>query len=176
METALLILGLILYAAACVGGLALLIVGLPGLWVIVVSSGVFAIATDGGAVPWAVVIVYVALAAGSEIFDVMVGAWGAKKYGGSKWAMAGAIIGGVGGAILLAGIPPVIGSIIGAFGGAFAGAFGLEYAINRDFRQARSSGTGAFLGRVAAVVVKAGLAVAMMVTSFVFIIKLIAGS
>ena len=169
MDTFWIVLGSILYFLVCIGGLALLIVSLPGLWVIVGASALFAWAT-GGMIPWTAVLVYAVLALGSEVFDAVVGAWGTKKYGGSNWAMAGAIVGGIGGAILMSGIPPVLGSIIGAFGGAFLGAFGAEYAINRDFRQARKSGKGAFLGRLAAVVVKAGLAVAMIISSFVLII------
>jgi len=160
----------ILYFIVCIGGVGLLILGLPGSWVIVGASAVFAWVGHGATIPWAAVIVYTLLSAGAEIFEVAVGAWGTKKYGGSRWAMLGAIIGGIAGAILLGGLFPLIGGIIGAFGGAFAGAFALEYAVNKDFRQAKSSGKGAFLGRLAAVVVKASLAVSMMITSFVLLI------
>ncbi len=157
-----LVLGAIVYFAVCIGGLLLLVIGLPGLWLIVVSSAVFAWATGGAAIPWAAVIVYGLLSAGAEIFEAAAGAWGTKKYGGSRWAMAGAILGGIVGAIFF--------SIIGAFAGAFLGAFAFEYASNQDFRQATSSGKGAFLARLVAVVVKASLAVSMMISSFVFIV------
>jgi len=170
MYTFYLIAGSVLYFIICIGGLALLILGLPGLWVIVGASAVFAWVTHGAAIPWVAVIVYALLCVGAEIFEAVVGAWGTKKYGGSRWAMAGAIFGGIAGAILLGGIFPVIGGIVGAFGGAFGGAFALEYAVNKDFRQAKSSGKGAFLGRLAAVVAKASLAVSMMITSFVLLI------
>ena len=170
MDTVWLVLGAILYFVICSSGLGMLIIGLPGTWLIVAASAVFALATDGAAIPWLAVILYALLSAAAEVFEALVGAWGAKKFGGSKWAMIGAIAGGILGAILFTAIVPVIGTLIGAFGGAFLGAFGLEYAVNRDFRQARSSGTGAFLGRIAAVVVKAGLAVAMIISSFVLLI------
>jgi len=159
-----------IYFLVCLGGLALLIMGLPGTWLIVAAAAVFAWVSGGSAIPWAAVVVFILLSAGAEVFEAFVGAWGARKYGGSRYAMVGAIIGGIAGAVLLAGFPPVIGSVIGAFGGSFAGAFLLEYAVNRDFRKARSTGRGAMYGRIIAVVTKAGLAVAMIVSSFVLII------
>jgi len=160
----------IIYFLVCFGGLALLIVNMPGTWLIVAAALVFALISGGSAIPWLAVVVFAILSGAAEVFEAWVGAWGAKKYGGSRWAMAGAVIGGIACAILLAGFPPVIGSIIGAFGGSFAGAFLLEYAANRDFRKARSTGKGAFYARIVAVVTKVGLAVAMIVSSFVLIV------
>lgn len=84
--------------------------------------------------------------------------------------MLGAVIGGIIGAGFLSGILPVVGTIIGAFVGAFAGAFIIEYLSNRDFRQARRSGEGAFMGKLVAVVVKGGLAVAMIISAFALIV------
>lgn len=160
----------IIYFLVCLGGLVLLIVGLPGTWLIVVAAAVFAWISGGSAIPWSAVVIFILLSAGAEVFEAVVGAWGARKYGGSRWAMAGAVVGGIAGAILLAGFPPVIGSIIGAFAGSFGGAFLLEYAANRDFRKARSTGKGAFYARIVAVVTKVALAIAMIVSSFVLII------
>ncbi len=170
METFWLVFASIIYFLVCLGGLALLIVGLPGTWLIVAAALVFALISGGSAIPWLAVIIFGILSAAAEVFEAWVGAWGAKKYGGSRWAMAGAVIGGIAGAILLAGFPPVLGSIIGAFAGSFGGAFLLEYAANRDFRGARSTGKGAFYARIIAVVAKVALAIAMIVSSFVLII------
>lgn len=170
MHIFLMVLGTALFLAVCIGGLGLLIVGLPGTWLIVAATAVFAFATHGVSIPYWGVGVFFALAAGAEIFEVFVGAYGAKKYGGSKWAMVGAVVGGIGGVLLLSPILPVIGTIIGAFGGAFAGAFGLEYAVNRDIRQAKASGFGALLGRLAAVAAKAGLSVAIIISAMLLII------
>lgn len=169
MSTLLFVLGTILYFLVCVGGLGLLIAGLPGTWLIVAASAVYAWQTHGE-IPWVAVVIFIILSLLAEVFEAVVGAWGAKKYGGTRWGMLGAITGGIAGAIILSGLLPVIGTIMGAFLGAFAGAFVLEYFSNRDFRQARRSGTGAFFGKLIAVVVKGGLAVAMIISAFALIV------
>jgi uncharacterized protein len=168
MATALFVLGTILYFLVCIGSLALLVAGLPGLWVIVVSTGVYAWASHGE-LSWLTVAVFAVMALVAEVFEAIVGAWGTKKYGGSKWGMLGAIIGGLAGSIGLS-VLPVVGTLIGAFLGAFVGAFALEYIQDQDFRRARRSGTGAFMGKLVAVVLKGGLGVAMVISAFALIL------
>ncbi len=84
--------------------------------------------------------------------------------------MLGALVGGITGALLLSPLLPIAGSLLGAFLGAFGGAFALEYLTDRDLYRAGRAGKGAFFGRVAAVVVKGGFAVAMIISSFVLIV------
>src|SRR5512146_3045947 len=72
-----------------------------------------------------------------------------KRYGGSRRAGWGAVIGGMIGAFM--GVPvPVIGSIVGAFVGAFIGAFAFEYSRGTGHGTATRVAWGAFLGRVTA--------------------------
>lgn len=168
MSTFLLVLGTIFYFLACIVGVLLLVIGLPGLWVIVGATLIYCLSTDQ--IPGIWVAAYTGLAIVAEIIEFSVGAYGAKRYGGSKWGMLGAVGGSILGAILLSGIIPLVGTIIGAFLGAFLGALGLEYAVDRDFRRARESGKGAFYGKIAAVVVKGGLAVAMIISSAIIIV------
>ena len=167
MTVVLLVIGTILYFLACLMGVLLLVIGLPGLWVIVGATLIYCLSTDQ--IPGTWVALYTALAIGAEIVEFGVGAYGAKKYGGTKWGMLGAVAGSILGAILLSVIP-VVGTIVGAFLGAFLGAFALEYASDGDLRRARETGKGAFFGKIAAVVVKGGLAIAMIISSFIIIV------
>src|SRR5205823_3073043 len=71
--------------------------------------------------------IVIALALLGELFELWFGYGLARRYGGSKRAGWGALIGGLVGAIV--GVPvPIIGSVIGGFVGAFAGATLLEYS------------------------------------------------
>lgn len=168
MDTVLLVLGTIFYFIVCGIGVLLVIVGLPGLWVIVGATAVYAWATHE--ISWTAFATFLILSLLAEVFEAVVGAWGAKKYGGTKWGMVGAVLGGILGAILLSPLLPLAGSIIGAFLGSFAGAFILEYMTDRDYQRARQAGKGAFLGKTAAVVVKMGLGVGIIISSFAIIV------
>jgi uncharacterized protein YqgC (DUF456 family) len=158
MEIALLVL-------AQVVGLLLIPFGLPGIWLQVVSLGVFAWLSGFREVGWVPLAVVVALAVLAEVAEFTLGGRYAERYGGSKRAAWGAILGGLVGALL--GVPvPIIGSVIGAFVGSFVGAALLELTNNKDWRNpelrgAMRVGWGAFLGRLVATAVKSGIGVAV---------------
>lgn len=168
MHTVLFVVGTIFYFLVCLSGVLLTLVGLPGLWVIIGATAVYAWVTDE--ISWTVFVIFFILSLFAEVFEAVVGAWGAKKYGGTKWGMLGAVLGGIAGAILFSPLLPVIGSIIGAFLGSFGGAFILEYMTDQDYRRARQAGKGAFLGKTAAIVVKMGLGAGMIISSFALIV------
>lgn len=154
-----------LLVLAQVVGLLLIPFGLPGIWLQVMSLGVFAWATgfrEVGVVPLVLVVVMAVLA---EVAEFALGGRYAERYGGSKRAAWGAILGGLVGAVL--GVPvPIIGSVIGAFVGSFVGAALLEMTNSKDWRNpelrgALRVGWGAFLGRLVATAVKSGIGVAV---------------
>lgn len=148
---------LTLLILALVAGLLMVPLGLPGTWLQVVALGAYAW-THGWRGGWAFVVAALALAAIAEVVEFAMGGRFARKYGGSRRAGWGAILGGLVGAFV--GIPvPIIGSVIGAFIGAFAGAALLELTKNPEMRGAVRVGWGAFLGRLAATVMKAAVAV-----------------
>ncbi len=152
--------------AAQVVGLFLVALGFPGLWLQVVALGVYAWAGGFVAVSPISVGVVVFLALLAELAEFLLGGRYARKYGGGSRAALGAIIGGVVGALL--GLPiPLLGSVFGAMLGAFVGAFLLELTTGRGATPALRAGWGAFLGRVVATAMKAGVGVVILVLTVI---------
>jgi len=144
-----------------VAGLIMLPFGLPGLWVM---AG--AVLLDAAVVPAHVVSlklgVIITIVAGlAEVIEIALAGKFARRYGGSRRAGWGAIIGSIVGAF--AGVPvPVVGSLIGAFAGAFVGAFVAELTLRAQLAPAARVATGALLGRVAAAAMKIGVGCAVL--------------
>lgn len=138
------------------GGLVLVPFGLPGLWVMVLALVGYGALTDFRSVGIATMAIAVGLAFLAEIVEAWVGFRYAKKYGGSRRAGWGALIGGLVGAIV--GVPvPIVGSVVGSFVGAFLGAAVFEYSRSARAGGAVGAGWGAILGRTWAIAVKVAL-------------------
>jgi uncharacterized protein YqgC (DUF456 family) len=143
-------------------GLALIPLGLPGLWLIVLGILGFGWLTDFRTLGVGSIVTVLALALLGEAVEAYVGFRYARRYGGSRRAGWGALIGGLAGAII--GVPvPVIGSVIGGFVGAFLGATLFEYSKARHSEGAVRAGWGAVLGRALAAGVKMGVGVVLVV-------------
>jgi uncharacterized protein YqgC (DUF456 family) len=139
--------------------LLLNLLGLPGNWLIVITTGIVMWVQAGSAGPFFSVTTLVAvtvLAVLGEVLELAAGAAGARQAGGTRRGSFGALVGGIVGAI--AGsflIPlPVIGSIIGACAGAFVGALFLEFGGGRTLAESVRSGWGAGKGRLWGTVIK----------------------
>ena len=149
LPLALLILGIVL-------GLALIPLGLPGLWVMVAAILLFGWLTDFRSLSVTLIVIVLVLAAVGEIIESWLGFRFAKRYGGSSRSGWGALVGGIVGAII--GVPvPVIGSVIGAFLGSFVGAALFEYTASRRLDVATRAGWGSVIGRAAAAAAKISL-------------------
>jgi uncharacterized protein YqgC (DUF456 family) len=145
-----------------VGGLVLVPLGLPGLWVMVGAILAYGWLTDFRSLSVALIAIVLALALIGEIIESWLGFRFAKRYGGSSRSGWGALIGGIAGAII--GVPiPVIGSVIGAFLGSFIGAALFEYSASRQLGVATRAGWGSVVGRAAAAAAKVGLGVIIAV-------------
>jgi uncharacterized protein YqgC (DUF456 family) len=154
---------LVLVIAAVVG-LALIPLGLPGLWVIVLGVVGHGWLTDFQTMSAATMVLIIALAVLGEVFESWIGFRFAQRYGGSSRAGWGALVGGLLGAIV--GVPiPIIGSVIGGFVGAFLGAAVFEYSHARRSGTAARAGWGAVLGRAAAAAGKMAIGVVMVVAA-----------
>jgi uncharacterized protein YqgC (DUF456 family) len=153
--------GVALVLFSGLAGLALIPFGLPGLWLIVLGIAGCGWLTGFRAPSGSIVALAIGLAAAGEAVEAWIGFRFAQRYGGSRRAGWGALVGGLAGAIV--GVPvPVIGSVIGGFAGAFAGAALFEYTRARRSGTAARAGWGAVLGRAAAVALKIGLGVVML--------------
>lgn len=137
-------------------GLAMVPLGLPGLWVMVGGVLAYGWLTDFKSVGVATIAVVLGLAFLGEIIENWIGFHYARRYGGSKRSGWGALIGGLIGTVV--GVPiAVIGSVIGAFAGSFLGAALFEYSYSRHAGVATRAGWGAVVGRAAAAAVKIAL-------------------
>ena len=143
-----------------VAGLLLIPFGFPGTWVQVLGLVGYAWWTDFTTIGAGPIVTVAVLAVIAEALEFWLGGRYAQRYGGSRRAGWGAILGGLVGAVI--GIPvPIVGSVVGAFVGAFVGAALFEFTLKSEWRAAMRVGWGAFVGRLVAVAMKSGIGVAI---------------
>jgi uncharacterized protein len=142
-----LLLGAILFLS-----LFIIPLGLPGTWVMIAAGVGYSILVPKS-IGMFTLIGITAIAVVAEVLEFTLAGKYARKYGGSKRAGWGAIIGGTVGAII--GVPvPIIGPVIGAFAGAFAGALIFEYSKGSGVQASTRVATGALIGRAVAAALK----------------------
>ncbi|GMV10930.1 MAG TPA: DUF456 domain-containing protein [Gemmatimonadaceae bacterium] len=153
--------GVLLLAAAMVLSIFLVVLGLPGLWLMLGAALAYDWLVPASGIGLVTLVVAAALALLGEALEWVLATRYTARYGGSSRAGWGAIAGGIAGAMV--GLPvPLVGSVIGAFAGAFVGALALELTIAGATRQSATRvAWGALLGRVAAAVAKTGVGCAM---------------
>ena len=163
IETIAAIGGNILFGLTLLIGVIIVPLGLPGTFLIAVAVLLHGYFT--GFVPFSIslIIWLFIIAAAGELIEFFFGAASARKFGGSRKAMWGAILGGFAGAILGSGVAPIIGTIAGALAGAFCGAALFEFLTNKDAKAAIRVGFGAFLGALGGRFTKVMLAIVMVV-------------
>lgn len=153
---------LVLLVASFVVGLILVPLGLPGLWVMVVSLFGYALLGDFQQIGFQTLVLATALAAGGEVLELIIGWRFAQKHGASRRAGWGAIVGGLAGTLM--GMPiPLLGTVVGGFLGAFLGAALFEATGNTEWRKFVAAGWGAILGKAAAAAVKVGLGIGIAI-------------
>jgi uncharacterized protein len=145
--------------------LVLIALGLPGLWVMIASAVVYNITTHTNAIGWFTLISVGVLALIAEVIEFTLAGKYARKYGGSRRAGWGAMLGGIAGAFM--GVPvPIVGPLIGAFIGSFVGALVGELSTGSTKTGAAKAATGALVGRVVATGMKMGVGSAIAVWLF----------
>ena len=153
----------LLFALALLASLLIIPLGLPGTWLMIIAAIGMNLLGGGDRIGTVSLIGVGVLAVVAELLEFSVTGRYTRKYGGSRRAGWGAILGGIVGAIM--GVPvPIVGSMLGAFVGAFVGALVFEYTRQgADGRSATHVATGALLGRVAAAAMKVGVGLIMAV-------------
>jgi uncharacterized protein YqgC (DUF456 family) len=162
-----------LLLVALLFGLFVNILGLPGLWLMVASVGLYAWLTGFGAyVGWATLWTLIGLALAAEVVEFVAGGSGAKAAGGSGKAMWGAIVGALLGGFLLTIPVPIIGTIIGVCAGAFLGASIVTISERGDVLHSTRVGWGAAKGRFWGILSKLAFGAVMLVVAAVVALPL----
>lgn len=142
----------ILLAAILLLSLFIIPLGLPGTWVMLAAGVGYSILVPDS-IGMVALFGATAIAIVAEIFEFTLAGKYARKYGGSRRAGWGAIIGGTVGAIV--GVPvPIVGPIIGAFAGSFIGALLAELSRGAEAQAATRVAWGALVGRAVAAALK----------------------
>lgn len=140
---------------------ALLVVplGLPGVWIMVLLllAGTFT-----GALSWPLWSFLAGLVFVAEVGEFWILESMGDRYGASRRAFWGAILGGFVGVIV--GTPiPVIGSLVAGFLGTFAGAGLVTLWESRSIGEASRVGSGVLLARTLAIGLKISVGVVVLV-------------
>lgn len=129
--------------------LGLVFFALPGNWLVVISTGLFAWwYWEDGIFSIYTLIAITLLAFVGEIIEFFSGMGGAKKAGSGWWgafaAIGGAIIGAIAGTFLI----PILflGTLLGACFGAGLGTLAVELKMGKEMHESMRSGFGAGLG------------------------------
>ncbi len=146
----------------CLGGIFITLLGLPGLWAMVLVTLIYAWYTSFHYVGLWTLVILIVIAAVAELIEFLAGSRGAKKAGGSSRAAWGALIGGVLGAILLTIPLPVIGTTIGLCIGVFVGALIGELTVRDDVVHSIRVGFAATKARIYAIILKLLFSIAML--------------
>jgi uncharacterized protein YqgC (DUF456 family) len=104
------------------------------------------------------------IAAVVQVSDYLAGAWGAKRFGGGREGIIGAIVGGIVGTIVLNLPGLILGTVIGAVVG--------ELVRGRKFQESATTGLGTLVGFLAGTLVRVSAAVIML---GIFIITVVRG-
>jgi uncharacterized protein len=147
---------LLILACVIILSLILIVLGLPGLWIMVASAVTYNLVVGGDPIGWFTLVAVGVLALVAELLEFSMTGRYARKYGGSRRAGWGAIIGGIVGAMV--GFPvPIVGPVIGAFVGSFVGALVAELTAGTTAGDATRVAKGALIGRVMSTVLKIGI-------------------
>ncbi|MBI2336058.1 MAG: DUF456 domain-containing protein [Deltaproteobacteria bacterium] len=144
-------------------GFGLVLVTLPGTWLIFLSTVVYAFffPFDQGQTHalW-VLGILLGLALLGELVEFVVGTFGSKTVKVSNGAIVVAFIGGLVGVILGAAFF-LVGALVGVLLGSFLGALIYEWVVTKDFREGFVAACAVLATRVVAITLKSSIALSM---------------
>lgn len=155
----------LLMLALLVVGLGIVVMNLPGLWLMAAAAGLYALITpEHYLFPWGIVTILVLCLVG-EVLEFFGKAGGAKQAGGSGRAMLLATIGGVVGGLVLSIPVPIIGTLAGVCIGAFVGAMAGQYTVAGDVGHSTVVGWGAAKGTLVGILLKLFVGVVILLVT-----------
>jgi uncharacterized protein YqgC (DUF456 family) len=152
----------VLWAALLLTASLLVYLGLGGNFVLIALALIHALVTGFDPIGWRLLVLLLVLALVGEGLEFLIGTFYVARKGASGIAVGAAFVGGLTGAVLGAPIVPIAGAILGSFLGAFAGAILGEYWRRRRLEPSLRIGGHAFLGKLAAILVKHALGLVMV--------------
>lgn len=158
---------------ACVIGVVMTVVRLPGTWLIVTVAVGLGWWSDWQRVALWIIAILVTAAVVGEVLELLSSVLMARRAGASRQAAWGGLIGGFLGMFLLSFLVPIplIGTMIGALLGCFLGATLTELSVRKKLGQGTKVGFFSALGFVMGTVTKMAIALVMsglLLTATVF--------
>jgi uncharacterized protein len=152
MEQSLIILiTVLLFSAGLIGSVLPM---LPGSPLILLGAFIYAWYTDFTVITWGVLLILFALTLLSQMVEYLATIIGAKKYGASRWGIAGAVAGGL--------IGFFAGGVLGIIAGPFLGALVGELLYGRTIGTSMKIGFGTLVGFIGGAIGKLIIALAMV--------------
>ena len=132
------VLWIVVIALFLIGLAGTILPTLPGNILIFAGALVYGIFTGFEEVTLWVLVALAGITIGAQVLDYVAAAYGAKRFGASKYGIWGAIIGGILGLIIL--------NIVGLIVGVFLGAIVPEMLLGQGLKEALRIGWGSLLG------------------------------
>ena len=126
---------------------------LPGTVLILAGAAVHAMATDFDPIGPGRLAILALLTVIAYGLDYVAGALGVKRFGGSRWAIAGAVVGALVGLFF---------SLPGLLLGPLLGALAAEYVYTRQLNSSARAALGTVVGLLVGAVAKVGVGLAMI--------------
>ena len=144
-------------------GLCITIMTLPGLWLMLAAAAGYALLTHWQFIgPWTLLVLLV-LALAGEVLETASAGKAARRAGGSRRGMWGALIGAILGGLFLT-IPLLfVGTLIGVCIGTFIGAMVGELTGGRELGESAWVGVSAAHGRRVGTLIQLAIGCAMLV-------------
>jgi uncharacterized protein len=147
------VVGIVVGALFLAGLVGALIPWIPGPLFILIGALVWAIATQFAVIGVGRLVILIALALTTLLVNVAAGPIGARRSGGSRWAVGGAVLGALVG-LLFGPFGLVIGPVMGAVAGEMVRGGNVEHSLR--------TGVGALIGMVAGIAADFVISVAMI--------------
>jgi uncharacterized protein YqgC (DUF456 family) len=159
--------GLTIFIIVLFLGLFSIIFGLPGTVIIFIDVLLYAIITGFTKIGFKILIILVILMIIAEALEFLLGIAGAARFGASKKGAWASVIGSMIGAVIMTPIGMGLGTIVGVFIGGFIGTLMIELIRQQKMKPAWRAGFGAMLGRIAGIIAKGTLSIAMIVITLI---------